>query len=33
MKAAYVDSDFEKMEEVRARVEAIVEDRETAERA
>ena len=30
--AAYVDSDFEKMEEVRARVEAIVEDRETAER-
>ena len=31
LKAAYVDSDFEKMEEVRARVEAIVADRETAE--
>jgi cyclohexanone monooxygenase len=30
--AAYADSDFEKMEEVRARVEAIVADRETAER-
>ncbi len=32
MLAAYEDSDFEKMEEIRARAEAIVEDRETAEK-
>ncbi|MDO8379130.1 NAD(P)/FAD-dependent oxidoreductase [Phenylobacterium sp.] len=31
MLAAYEDSDFEKMEEIRARAEAIVRDRETAE--
>jgi cation diffusion facilitator CzcD-associated flavoprotein CzcO len=31
MWAAYEDSDFEKMEEIRARVDAIVKDRETAE--
>ena len=31
MLAAYEDSDFEKMEEIRARAEAIVKDRETAE--
>ncbi|MFG1708514.1 flavin-containing monooxygenase [Nonomuraea sp. M3C6] len=30
MLAAFEDSDFEKMEEIRARVDAIVEDRETA---
>ena len=33
MLAAFEDSDFEKMEEIRARVDAIVEDRETAARA
>ncbi|HWA61003.1 MAG TPA: NAD(P)/FAD-dependent oxidoreductase [Caulobacteraceae bacterium] len=32
MLAAYEDSDFEKMEEIRARVDAIVSDRETAQR-
>jgi cyclohexanone monooxygenase len=32
MLAAYEDSDFEKMEEIRARAEAIVKDRETAEK-
>jgi cation diffusion facilitator CzcD-associated flavoprotein CzcO len=32
MLAAYEDSDFEKMEEIRARAETIVEDRETAEK-
>ncbi|MFN3521037.1 MAG: flavin-containing monooxygenase [Phenylobacterium sp.] len=32
MLAAYEDSDFEKMEEIRARVDAIVEDRETAQK-
>jgi cation diffusion facilitator CzcD-associated flavoprotein CzcO len=32
MLAAFEDSDFEKMEEIRARVDAIVADRETAER-
>ena len=32
MLAAFEDSDFEKMEEIRARVDAIVEDRETAEK-
>jgi cyclohexanone monooxygenase len=32
MLAAYEDSDFEKMEEIRARAEAIVADRETAEK-
>jgi cation diffusion facilitator CzcD-associated flavoprotein CzcO len=32
MLAAYEDSDFEKMEEIRARAEAIVRDRETAEK-
>ncbi|HEX4198579.1 MAG TPA: NAD(P)/FAD-dependent oxidoreductase [Caulobacteraceae bacterium] len=32
MMAAFEDSDFEKMEEIRARVDAIVEDRETAQR-
>jgi cyclohexanone monooxygenase len=32
MMAAFEDSDFEKMEEIRARVEAIVADRETAEK-
>ena len=32
MLAAYEDSDYEKMEEIRARVDAIVEDRETAEK-
>ncbi|SEG77599.1 Predicted flavoprotein CzcO associated with the cation diffusion facilitator CzcD [Nonomuraea solani] len=31
MLAAFEDSDFEKMEEIRARVDAIVEDRETAQ--
>jgi cyclohexanone monooxygenase len=31
MLAAYEDSDFEKMEEIRARVDAIVKDRETAQ--
>jgi len=31
MMAAYEDSDFEKMEEIRARVDAIVEDPETAQ--
>jgi len=31
MLAAYEDSDFEKMEEIRARVDAIVADRETAQ--
>ena len=30
MRAAYEDSDFEKMEEIRARIDAIVGDRETA---
>jgi cation diffusion facilitator CzcD-associated flavoprotein CzcO len=32
MLAAYEDSDYEKMEEIRARVDAIVEDTETADR-
>ncbi len=32
MLAAYEDSDFEKMEEIRARAEAVVQDRETAEK-
>jgi cyclohexanone monooxygenase len=32
MLAAYEESDFEKMEEIRARAEAIVKDRETAEK-
>jgi len=32
MMAAFEDSDFEKMEEIRARVDAIVEDSETAQR-
>ncbi len=32
MMAAFEDSDFEKMEEIRARAEAIVRDRETAEK-
>nr|WP_312015145.1 NAD(P)/FAD-dependent oxidoreductase [Bradyrhizobium lablabi] len=32
MLAAFEDSDFEKMEEIRARVDSIVEDRETAAR-
>jgi len=32
MLAAYEDSDFEKMEEIRARAEAIVENKETAEK-
>ncbi|HEY5008552.1 MAG TPA: NAD(P)/FAD-dependent oxidoreductase [Caulobacteraceae bacterium] len=32
MLAAYEDSDFEKMEEIRARADAIVQDRETAEK-
>jgi cation diffusion facilitator CzcD-associated flavoprotein CzcO len=32
MLAAYEDSDFEKMEEIRARAEAVVRDRETAEK-
>jgi cyclohexanone monooxygenase len=32
MLAAYDDSDFEKMEEIRARIDSIVEDRETARR-
>jgi cation diffusion facilitator CzcD-associated flavoprotein CzcO len=32
MLAAYEDSDFEKMEEIRARAETIVKDRETAEK-
>ncbi|MDQ0465005.1 cyclohexanone monooxygenase [Caulobacter ginsengisoli] len=32
MLAAYEDSDFEKMEEIRARVDAIVADRETAQK-
>ncbi len=32
MLAAFEDSDFEKMEEIRARVDAIVEDRETAQK-
>jgi cation diffusion facilitator CzcD-associated flavoprotein CzcO len=32
MLAAYEDSDFEKMEEIRARAEQIVKDRETAEK-
>ncbi|WP_309645338.1 NAD(P)/FAD-dependent oxidoreductase [Phenylobacterium sp.] len=32
MLAAYEDSDFEKMEEIRARVDSIVADRETAQR-
>ncbi|MBP7648928.1 MAG: NAD(P)/FAD-dependent oxidoreductase [Phenylobacterium sp.] len=32
MLAAYEDSDFEKMEEIRARAEAIVQDRDTAEK-
>ncbi len=32
MMAAYEDSDFEKMEEIRARVDRIVADRETAQR-
>jgi cyclohexanone monooxygenase len=32
MMAAFEDSDFEKMEEIRARVDAIVEDRETGEK-
>ena len=31
MMAAFEDSDFEKMEEIRARVDSIVEDRETAQ--
>ena len=30
MRAAFEDSDFEKMEEIRSRVDALVEDRETA---
>ena len=33
MLAAFEDSDFEKMEEIRARVDAIVGDRETAAKA
>jgi cation diffusion facilitator CzcD-associated flavoprotein CzcO len=32
MLAAYEDSDYEKMEEIRARVESIVKDRETAQK-
>jgi cation diffusion facilitator CzcD-associated flavoprotein CzcO len=32
MLAAYEDSDFEKMEEIRARAETVVKDRETAEK-
>ncbi len=32
MKAAFEDSDFEKMSEIRARVDSIVEDEDTAER-
>jgi cation diffusion facilitator CzcD-associated flavoprotein CzcO len=32
MLAAYEDSDFEKMEEIRARAETVVQDRETAEK-
>ncbi|MBU2365507.1 MAG: NAD(P)/FAD-dependent oxidoreductase [Alphaproteobacteria bacterium] len=32
MLAAYEDSDFEKMEEIRARVDGIVQDRETAQK-
>ena len=32
MMAAFEDSDFEKMEEIRARIDAIVEDRDTAYR-
>ncbi len=32
MLAAYEDSDFEKMEEIRARVDALVDDRETAQK-
>ena len=32
MQAAYEDADFEKMEEIRARVDAIVDDAKTAER-
>jgi cyclohexanone monooxygenase len=32
MLAAYEDSDFEKMEEIRSRVDSIVKDRETAQR-
>ncbi len=32
MLAAYEDSDFEKMEEIRARAEQVVQDRETAEK-
>jgi cation diffusion facilitator CzcD-associated flavoprotein CzcO len=32
MLAAYEDSDFEKMEEIRRRAEAVVQDRETAEK-
>jgi cation diffusion facilitator CzcD-associated flavoprotein CzcO len=32
MLAAFEDSDYEKMEEIRARVDAIVEDRETAQK-
>ncbi len=32
MRAAFEDSDFEKMEEIRARVDTIVRDRETAEK-
>ena len=31
MMAAFEDSDFEKMEEIRARAESVVRDRETAE--
>jgi cation diffusion facilitator CzcD-associated flavoprotein CzcO len=31
MMAAYEDSDFEKMEEIRARVDAVVDDPDTAE--
>ena len=30
--AAFEDSDFEKMEEIRARIDAIIEDRETAQK-
>ena len=32
MWAAYEDSDFEKMEEIRARIDAIVKDRDTAQK-
>jgi cyclohexanone monooxygenase len=32
MMAAFEDSDFEKMEEIRARIDTVVEDTETAQR-